>query len=76
MSEASTLVITFTGKHEAITDAHVVIGIGNTDNIYWKIARSIPDEFKYARTPILAERKAELCGFRFQKYIGLVITKI
>jgi hypothetical protein len=48
MSESSTLVITFTGNHEAITDAHVVIGIGNTDNIYWKIARSIPDDFKDA----------------------------
>jgi hypothetical protein len=56
MSESSTLVITFTGNHEAITDAHVVIGIGNTDNIYWKIARSIPDDFKDARTPIRAEK--------------------
>jgi hypothetical protein len=76
MSERSTLVITFTGKHEAITDAHVVIAIGNTDTIYWKIARSIPDDyFKDVRTPILAERKAEICGFRFQKYIGVVFTK-
>jgi hypothetical protein len=30
------------------SSAHVVIGIGNTDNIYWKIARSIPDDFKDA----------------------------